>query len=159
MVIHATLPGLRFWQHGQLRGNRVKVPVQLRRAPIESPVTELRAFSKRLLREVDQSIFHDGMWEMCKTSGWPDNDSHTNLVAWCWHLGEERRVVVVNLTSMPAQGYVTLPPNWLPGAEQYVCIDPIKEDQFLWDSSDVLKSRLYVGLDRYDYHLFRIEKE
>jgi hypothetical protein len=42
---------------------------------------------------------------MCETSGWPDNDSHRNLLAWCW----DHTLVVVNYGDLSAQGRVHLP--------------------------------------------------
>jgi hypothetical protein len=42
---------------------------------------------------------------MCETSGWPDNDSHRNLLAWCW----DHTLVVVNYGDASAQGRVHLP--------------------------------------------------
>jgi hypothetical protein len=158
MVIHATLPGMRFWHHGQLEGNHISVPVQLRRGPLEQPLSGLKTFSKTLLQEVNHPVFHNGRWEMCETSGWPDNQSHLSLLAWCWRQGEERRLIIVNFSSSLADGYVRLPDGWLPEAEQFLCRDPLKRECYHRNAAGVSTSGLYVRLREGDFHFFRIEK-
>jgi hypothetical protein len=159
MIIHATLPGMRFWHHGQFEGTRIRVPVQLGRAPLEPLDNDLKSFSEALLREVNHPVFHEGDWEMCSTYGWQDNPSHINLLAWCWRRAEERRLVVTNFSSSPAQGYVKLPPGWLPEREEFLCRDPLKQECFRRPSAEASRSGLYVGLGIGDFHFFRIEQE
>ena len=158
MVIHATLPGMRLWQEGQLEGNRIRVPVQLRRGSAEQPFSDLKNFSKKLLQEVNHTVFHNGRWEMCEASGCADNYSHLNLLAWCWSQGEERRLIIVNFSSSSAEGYVKLPEGWLPEGAQFLCCDPFKKESYLRDAAKVSTSGLYVRLREGDFHFFNIEK-
>jgi hypothetical protein len=158
MVIQATLPGMRFWQHGQFEGRRLRVPIQLRRSPFEGSNPDLRAFSERLLAEASHPVFHEGHWELCQTGGWPDNQSHERLLTWCWRLGEERRLIAVNFSSSPIHGYVKLPPDWLPKAEGLRFQDPIQAEQFNRSATEVESLGLYVGLEGMTFHFFRIEK-
>jgi len=101
-VVFSTLQGARLFHDGQLDGHRVHIPVFLARGPDEPPDEDLRAFYARLLRAVAGLR---GEWRMCETSGWPDNDSHRNLLAWSW----DRTLVVVNYGDASAQGQVHLP--------------------------------------------------
>ncbi len=156
MVIHATVPGMRFWHHGQFEGNLLRVPVQLRRAPIEPVKHDLREFSDRLLQEVDHPVFHDGEWEMCEIEGWQDNLAYQNLLAWTWRQGEDRRLIIVNFTSVPAQGLVKVPGNWLPKGETFVCVDPLKGDKYQRSTAQVNTSGLHVELEEWDFHFFRV---
>jgi hypothetical protein len=158
MVMQATLPGMRFWQHGQFEGARIRVPVQLRRAPPEEVDQDLQVFSRALLSEVDHPVFHEGAWEICSTSGWADNRSHERLLAWTWCQGEERRLVAVNFSSAAAQGYVRLPTGWLPESEEIRLEDPLKGERFLRSRSETEQSGLYVGLGSGDFHFFNIAK-
>jgi len=159
MIIQATLPGMRFWQHGQLEGRRVKTPVQLRREPFEPVDHELERFSTALLNEVNQPVFHEGDWEMRPTRGWPDNNSHHNLMAWRWELGEERRLIVVNFTDAAAQGYVELPAHCLREEGALVLTDPLKNDRYLRLSSELAADGLFVDLPGGGWHFFKIERE
>jgi hypothetical protein len=106
-VVVSTLQGARLYHDGQLDGHRTHIPVFLARGPDEPPDEDLRAFYGRLLRAVAESGLRDGDWRLCDCTGWPDNDSHRRLVAWCW--AEE--LVVVNLSDAPAQARVHVPWN------------------------------------------------
>jgi hypothetical protein len=159
MVAHATLPGLRFWHQGQWEGRCKKIPVQMRRAPRETPDEDLFSFSKSLLHEVNHPVFHDGQWGLCDTSGWPDNQSHQNLLAWCWDLGEERRLIIVNFCSSSCQGYVRLPQDWFHGGGEYSCYDPLKGEIFRGSASEVKNLGLYVGLNKWDFHFFHVNRD
>ncbi len=158
MVIQATLPGMRFWQDGQFEGAELRVPVQMRRFPEEPPKEDLGHFSKMLLQEVDHPVFHDGCFEICSTSGWEDNQSHGNLMAWSWTMGQERRLIISNLSHASAQGYVKLPSDWFPGWEYLLLVDPLKADRFLRPSKTTFDSGLFVDLAGSDFHFFRVKK-
>ena len=159
LVIQSTVPGMKFWQHGQFEGNRLKVPVQLRRAPLEEPDPEFRTFCDKLLREVAHRVFKEGDWRICKSSGWPDNQSHQRLLVWCRRLHEERRLIVVNFSSGPVQGYVHLPQAWLPQREMICFHDSLKDERFHRSVREVETRGLYVALGEMDFHFFRIEEE
>ncbi len=158
MVIQSTLPGMRFWQDGQWEGARLRLPVQMKRSPDEPLDRELAHFSEMLLQEVDHPVFHDGFYEICGTSGWEDNQSHQNLLAWSWSRGEDRRLVVANFSHAPAQGYVHLPSAWSNGWEHFVLVDPLKGDLFLRPAEAVFGSGLFVDLTESDFHFFCVNK-
>src|SRR3954454_11415340 len=83
-VAMSTLRGARLYHDGQLEGHRTRIPVFLGRGPDEPADGELRAFYVRLLRAVADGDLRRGEWQLCACEGWPDNDSHRRLVAWCW---------------------------------------------------------------------------
>ncbi len=165
MVTLATLPGMRLWYHGQFEGNSIKVPIHLGRGLSEPIVPEYATFAKKLLKEVDHPVFHDGVWKMCETLGWSDDRSTynllapCNLLAWCWQKGRERRLIVVNISSAIAKGSVRTPANWLPAARQFICFDPLKGDRYLRMANQVEASGLQVELGARDFHFFKITKE
>src|SRR5262249_5081972 len=107
-VIATTLPGARLFHDGQMEGRRVRLPVYLSRRP-DAPVDQdLRAFYGKLLTAVRDSVFHNGQWRLCDGTGWSDNVSFRNLLAWTWVDGEERRLIVVNLSDAPAQARIPM---------------------------------------------------
>ncbi len=159
MVIQSTVPGMRFWHQGQLEGNRIQVPIQLRRAPVEMRQPEFADFCEKLLREVDHPVFHDGTWQMCETYGWPDNPSHHHLLTWCWLWDDDRRLIVVNFSPSPVQGYVRMPDNWLPAGKSLSYRDPVKNDNYLRSTEQVQASGLYVELEPWDFHFFSVERK
>ena len=159
MVVQSTLPGMRFWHHGQLEGNRIRVPIQLRRTPVEPPESEFADFCDMLLHEVDHPVFHKGSWQMCQTYGWPDNPSHRDLLTWCWRRDNDRRLIVVNFSSSPVQGYVRMPDNWLPISESLSYHDVLKDRNYTRSTPQVQASGLYVELGPWDFHFFTVRKE
>ena len=158
MVIQATLPGMRLWHDGQLEGAEISVPVQMRRFPEEPPDRDLVHFSKRLLHEVDHPVFHDGCYEICSTSGWEDNQSHQNLLAWSWTMDQEKRLIIANISHASAQGYVKLPSTWSKDRKDLLLVDPLKGDRFLRPAEATFDIGLFVDLAGSDFHFFRVKK-
>jgi hypothetical protein len=128
-VVMSTVPGAQLYHDGQFEGRRTHIPVFLARGPVEPPDDDLRAFYARMLSAAGDVTG----WRLEDVTGWPDDDSCRNLVAWSW----PRHLVVVNLSDAPAQGAVEIPPGeWTltdllsgarferSGGELYVALDP-----------------------------------
>ena len=110
-----TLPGARLLHEGQFEGWKVRLPVFLGRRPAEPVDQDLAAFYGRLLKETNRDLFRNGEWRLCERSGWPDNQSCQNILAWCWVKDDERCLVVVNFGPEPAQARVQVPWDELRG--------------------------------------------
>ena len=104
-VTFATLQGARLFHEGQFEGRRVRLPVFLRRRRDEVPDKSLQGFYKSLLQTLRSTDFRDGEWTLCERTGWPDNDSYLNVVAWCWQQGADRHLIVVNLSGARSQAH------------------------------------------------------
>ena len=122
-----------------VRGRQRRLPVQLGRRAAEPIDSDLRAFYRTLLQAIAEPVFHDGAWALCETTGWPDNPSWTNLVAGCWQLGEERRLIVVNLSDGAAQARVRLPWADLQG-HMWRLSDPFNGDTFIRYGSELVEA-------------------
>ena len=96
-----TLPGAKLLHEGQFEGRKVRLPVFLGRRPAEPPDHDLASFYGRLLKAVHREVFRSGEWRLCERSGWPDNQSCRNVLAWCWASDGERHLVVVNFGPRP----------------------------------------------------------
>ena len=147
-----TVPGAKLLHEGQCEGRRVRLPVQLGRRPAEPEDRVLQTFYQRLLRAIDTPAIRDGEWRLCERSGWPDNQSCMNLVAWCWRKGEERRMVVVNLSDARSQGRVQVPWGDLAG-RSWRLTDALSESVYERDGDEMRKIGLYVDLEGWAYHL------
>ena len=99
----------RLFHDGQLEGRKVKLPVFLARRPAEPVDPAIQMFYTRLLLAIRAPIFGDGDWKLCERSGWPDNSTFENVVAWSWVKGIDRRLIVVNLSERSAQAQVRVP--------------------------------------------------
>lgn len=157
-VVTSTLPGARMFHEGQFEGRKVRLPVFLGRRPAEAINEELHAFYAKLLKAVDHPIFRAGNWELCERSGWPDNASFLNLVAWSWTDGDERYLIVVNLSDTPSQGQVKIPWQEVAG-KTWRLADLLSDVVYDRDGGAISSSGLYVGLEPWGSNLFQCELE
>jgi hypothetical protein len=146
----ATLPGATLWHEGQFEGRTVRLPVFLSRRP-EEPVDErLRAFYARLLPAA--AAVRDGEWRLLPVTGWPDNDTHRNLLAWAWTGPGTRHLVVVNHSDTPAQGQVPLPWPDLAGAPHRLT-DLLTDQTYDRDGDTLTGPGLFVDLPARHSHV------
>jgi hypothetical protein len=153
-VTTATLPGATLWHEGQFDGWRVHVPVLLARRPPERSDDELRDFHLRLIAAAHQ-VRH-GTWALCQTSGWPDNPTWEQLVAWSWTGDNHHALVVINLADEPATALIHPPWTNLPG-RSWQLEDLLSGDDYERDGTDVASSGLYVALLPWGFHILRCE--
>ena len=155
-VVSSTLPGARLFHEGQFDGRRVRLPVFLARRPGEPTDADLRQFYDRLLGASRGAIFREGRWRLCERSGWPDNASCLSLVAWTWEHGDERFLIVVNLSDRAAQAHVAV--DWGGVAGGTWRLHDRLTGHTYDRTGDDLASGLYVDLGPWDSHLFQCEK-
>lgn len=154
-VTTLTQAGMRLVHEGQLTGARVRLPVFLGRFPDEPPDDDLARFHRSLLDALDDPTFRDGEWRMAVVSGWQGNETAPNLVAWTW-AAESRWVVVVNLSSVTSDGRVATGWDDLRGTTVRL-VDPMAWTTYERHGDDVAGG-LYVRLDPWQWHLFRVEE-
>jgi Alpha amylase, catalytic domain len=152
-VTALTQTGARLVHNGQLEGATVHLPVFLGRYPIEPTEEALLAFYRSFLPALADPTFRHGHWQLCDRSGWPGDNRYQNLVAWCWE-GDARWLIVVNLSDGTAAGQVRTPWTDLRG-QQWHLTDPT-HDIVLARSGDDLVDGLFVELDPWNWHMFRI---
>ena len=114
-VTIATLPGARLFHEGQFEGRKVRLPVFLARRPAEPADKALQIFYHWLLDAINAPVFREGQWALCNCTGWPDNSSYQNLVAWSWVKDNDRYLIIVNLSDSAAQARVQVPWDELRG--------------------------------------------
>jgi hypothetical protein len=153
-VTFATLPGARLFHEGQFEGRRVRLPVFLRRRPNETADTTLQEFYHSLLQALRSADFSDGEWKLCERTGWPDNDTYLNLVAWCWKKDADRHLIVVNLSGVHSQAQVRLPWGDLAGRPRRLS-DPLQKTVYDRSGDELQELGLYVDLEPWGYHVFK----
>lgn len=150
----ATVPGIKLFHEGQFEGRKVRLPVFLRRRPVETADLDLQMFYRKLLETIHRRVFHEGQWKLCDRTGWPDNPSFQNLLAWTWLGDNERYLIVVNLSDRRAQGRVQVP--WADAAGgNWRLIDALSGVTYERDRNEMQSPGLYVELGPWNYHLFR----
>ncbi|HEX3094082.1 MAG TPA: alpha-amylase family glycosyl hydrolase [Candidatus Angelobacter sp.] len=150
-----TLPGARLLHEGQFEGRKVRLPVFLGRRPAEPVDHELGAFYARLLKEVDHDVFRNGYWRLCERSGWPDNQSCLNTLAWCWAKDAERYFIVVNFSDQPAQARVRVLLDELRG-KTWSLNDLLAGETYDRSGDEMRDSGLYVDLKPWQCHFYKL---
>lgn len=153
-LITATLPGIKLLYEGQFEGRKIRPPVFLGRRPSEPVDENLLGFYEKLLEAVDRPVFREGQWKLCQTTGWPDNGSFHNLLAWSWMQKEERYLVVVNYGDVPAQALVQLGSNEL-GCRQWHLRDVFSDVTYERNGGEMLSPGLFVDLAPWNFHFFQ----
>jgi hypothetical protein len=161
-VAIATLPGATLWHEGQFEGRRVHPPVFLSRRPDEPLDRDLADWYRHLLAAVGTHRVRAGTWRLLEATGWPDNDSCRNLLAWSWTDdgadGGGRHLVVINFSGEPAQGRVHLDWPGLEGADWH--LDSVLGDSAFGRSGDELAGPgLFVDLQPWQFHLVEITRK
>jgi hypothetical protein len=138
----------------KFEGRKVRLPVSRGRRPAEHFERDLYCFYTRLLDIVSQEIFHDGEWALCQPTGWQDNGSYRNLLAWAWTLHEDRCLIAVNLSDVSSQGLVRIP--WRDVSDKtWHLVGLISNDFHTRGGNEILSKGLYVALGPWGYHFLR----
>ena len=153
-VVVSSLPGARLFHEGQFEGRKVRLPVFLGRRPAEAVDQELQTFYGKLLAAINAPIFRSGEWQLCVCSGWSDNPSWQNLVAWTWAKNDDRRLIVVNLSDRAVQARVRLPWNEIPGAK-WRLTDAFSDWSCDRDGDEMAGPGLYIELKAWSYNFFQ----
>jgi hypothetical protein len=152
-----TLPGAKLLHEGQFEGRTVRLPVFLSRRPEEPPDSDLHTFYQCLLTETARDVFRYGRWRLCDRSGWPDNASHLNIMAWCWELGDERHLVIVNFSGMPSQAIVRLPWEDIRG-KAWRLAELLSAESYQRGGDEMADSGLFVSLGPWKWHVCQFKK-
>lgn len=147
-----TLPGARLYYEGQLDGRKVRPPVFLSRRPQEPVDQALHDFYAKLLAAANQPLFHEGEWHLCDRSGWPDNASFQNLIAWSWQNNDDRCLITVNLSDSPLQALIHIP--WAAG-QTWDLTDLLSNVTYTRDGNEMASQGLYVALAPWAFNFFR----
>jgi hypothetical protein len=150
-VAVATLPGATLWHEGQFEGWRVRLPVFVRRRPDEPVDEELRAF--HLLLIAAAAAMRHGDWTLCEATGWPDDRSYDQLLAWSWTDEDHRSLVVINYADAPVSARLQLPWDDLAG-RSWRLEDVLADEHYERDGTEMAIEGLFVQLAPWQFHVF-----
>ncbi len=151
-VAVATLPGATLWHEGQFEGRQVGCRCSSAAGRPRRPTSELRRFHLALVAAAAR--IRRGSWAPCPTRGWPDDDSHDQLLAWSWTDGRRRTLVVVDLADAPAAARVALPWDDLAG-RSWVADDVLSGERYERDGTELAREGLYVELPPWGLHVLQ----
>jgi hypothetical protein len=151
-VIATTLPGPFFLHGGQVEGRRIKLPIQLGRAPKEILDNRINTFYKKLLKGI---CMKDAQWCSLECHpAWEGSTTFSGMMAngWCNH--QEGLIAIVNFSPEPGHCYLDLSKFPLP-QDQVKLTDVLQETTYIRNTQELRLSGLYVDLPAWGAHLFR----
>jgi hypothetical protein len=152
-----TLTGAKLLHEGQFEGRKVRLPVFLARRPAEPIDHDLAVFSGRLLKETFRDTFRNGAWRLCERSGWPDNQSCRNILAWCWVKDDDRFLIVINFRDEASQARIQVPWDELRGKQWYLG-DVLSGETYDRSGDEMRDAGLYVDLAPWGCHVFDVRQ-
>jgi hypothetical protein len=150
----ATLPGMRFYHHGQLEGRKIHLPIPLSVAAEEAPDPALSAFYAKILRISDAEVFHAGVWKLLEVTSAGDG-SFENVIAYEWQLEKAWKVVVVNIASGASQARVHFGGEVF-SASTCMFADELNEAHYSRSGDEIARMGLYVRLEAFQAHVFDV---
>ncbi len=147
-AVLATLPGTWLIHAGQEHGHRLRVPVTLAKGGHE-PADPAERTQWRTLLHLRRLPAMGGAWRQLETTGWPDNRSHRNLLAWQWEGAGQRLLTVVNWSDGRSQARIRL--AW--GGGNMHLREVRDGTAFDRDGGELAREGLYVDLPPWGSHL------
>jgi glycosidase len=153
-LLLSTLPGMRFYHHGQLEGRKIRVPMPLAHAADEPVDHGTLVAYQQILSLAKDDVFHDAEWKLLDVRPAGD-DTCNDLIAYRWRNSNACSLIVVNLGNRAAQGMVQ-------GAETGTsrkCIyrDALTGHQAIYERSAIMKDGLHVQLGPYQVNAFAVQ--
>jgi len=157
-IVTALAPGLRFFHQGQFEGACVRVPVHLRRGPVELRNADIAAFYDRLLSVLKSDGFRYGAWSLIPPQpAWDGNPTGQDFVAFAWQARDGGGyVVVVNYADHQGQCHLRLPFAGLAGRKVRF-VDTMGSEVYDQDGTGLIEPGLFIDLGAWRYNVFRLE--
>ena len=157
-VITYFIPGLRFFQQGQLEGRTKRISPHLIRAPEESADNEIEEFYDHLLALLRKPILKSGEWQwLTPQPAWDGNGSWDSFIAHSWQGSSgERMLIAVNYAPTPSQCYLNLPFPEIKNRTVRLD-DSLSSASYIRDGNELLERGLYLDLEPWSYHVFTLE--
>ncbi len=158
-VLTATLPGAVLLHDGQFVGRHIKLPVQIKRQPEETPHLALENFYRKLLAEATSSIYQKGQWRLLDIqSAYADNHTNMGLIAYGWAHRNEFRLVVINLTPVWSNGVIKIH-GWKDLNKHFWRLYDVLGGVLMYSKgSEIAEHGLQVDVEAYQSHIFRFER-
>ncbi len=152
-IIMGTIPGLSLYHQGQLEGEKIKLPIQLKRKQKESLDKNIQNDYERILKFTNQYTIQNGQWLLLETST-------GNILAWEWFIPHSKKlaIVIVNYTAIQTQGNVFLHLEKEFKVNEYLELNDILNEKIYNRKIEELKQNgLFIDLQPYKSHLFNIK--
>lgn len=141
--------GAKLFHEQQFAGWQTRLPVFLRRRPLEADDAACQSFYRRLLSALRAADLRHGDWRLCPAT-------HTGVLGWGWQGSAGRWLVIVNLSAHRTRTRLPLPWEDLAGHTWHFisALDGFEA----WRSGSELQQRgLFVDLPAWQARLLKME--
>jgi hypothetical protein len=137
----------------------IKLPVHITRQPYEREHPALKSFYRRLLEEAADDIYHSGEWRLFDCYAACDGCmGDYNLVTYGWRLGDDMRLVVLNMSNEWSQAAIDLS-TWshdLRG-QDWVLLDTLHRSYIDENGDEMAENGLFVDVEPHQAMIFHFE--
>ncbi len=157
-TIISTISGMKLFYDGQFEGRKIKLPVQLGRAPVEKISEQVKKYYEKLLVITGEDIFKIGEWHLLEAiPASADNHSFENILIWSWHLDGQLRIIAVNYSSSTSQCRLKIS---IPSLKEEISFtDLLNGETYIRSISEMENVGLFIELKSYHSHIFSIKME
>jgi glycosidase len=159
LTLTMTLPGMKLLHDGQMEGRRIKLPVQLNRAPDEPENGYIKILHRTLLAVANEPIFHYGTFAMLAALPMPGDASNgvlESVLAYAWVQKDDLRVIIINFVGHPVNCRLMLPLMRFEGwAGRFENMMPPHESVTV-TGNDLLTSGFHCSLTAYGVKIFKV---
>jgi hypothetical protein len=145
---------MRFYQQGELEGDKIHLPITLRVAANEPTDPVSLSFFQKLLGLTRENVFHDGSWSPLEVAA-EGYTSPAGLIVYEWKSRTAWKIIAVNLTAGASQGRVRLGDR-VSATQQYIFYDQLNEVRYDRAGDELHNVGLFVRLEGFQAHIFSI---
>jgi glycosidase len=153
-ALFSGLPGMKLYFHGQLEGQTIRLPLQIRQSRPEPVNSELESFYEKLLSITNREIFHIGNWRLKEVQPYGDNLAD-NVIAYVWQMDNRFSLVVVNLSDTASIGIVPFQDE-ISELQTYSFIDLLSGHDFTLSGKLMAHPGLRIRLNGYQAQIWEI---
>lgn len=156
-VVSFTLMGLRLFHQGQLSEKYMRIPLQLNHNQEGTLDCECSDFYNDLLKSLRDPVFHEGSWHWIDSMMCSDTEKRNPyILSWYWSNQNRIWLIVVNFSEISTEA-ILVPPFLAETKDYFVLNDQLNHQVYPQSRAELSSKGLYVKLDSYNYHLFRLE--
>ena len=154
-ALAATVPGMHFFNDGQLEGFRTQLVVQLARVQEEATDPEVYRIYERILRIANAPEFHGTDWKLLEPQDTGDG-TNSDLIPYIWANDTGIKLVIVNLGAGIATARIYFPNDLLSG-KALAFRDLLNDLSYEKQTSDLKQVGLLIKLDGFGAHIFDVK--
>jgi len=149
-VLVLTLPGMGFIHEGQMKGYKIRIPIQLKRRKEEEKNTELFGFYQKILQIIGKNNIKAGQWELC------EGTEDENIISYHWWNKSGEYLIVINMSNQKTKPYIKIPHLQVDlETIQFKNLMTEKTSRLITD--DIKKEGRLLELDEYGFLIFQLQ--